>query len=353
MQITASDLVSSINQLPKNRQYSYVNPKNTNKIIIESVEAPEGPIRFKRFNPAKGETPLGAKSLTISREMIWRVANSIRPNTPVSVDRVLGASYNTRSAFEALIVQTPQFYWCKPGRIQVINSSTTVEDGQKHIIWLPENPHETGVIEEYETDITISEIPTQEAVYDSLFVPSESDAGLDIEVRRRHIQIQIALINIGKHMGFSTWLAQNDRGVMYQDKTLSEIEGVLPRLNQGTLISHLGDAVNAGKLIDCIWFNGDRDMPAVIEVEHSTGVTSGLSRMQNFQSKMPRFETRYIIAAPDEDRAKVLREINKEQFSSLNAGFMPYSAVEELWVLFSRHGAKGVNAEFIENFIER
>lgn len=285
--------------------------------------------------------------------MIWRIANSIREGVPVNLDRVLGASYNTRSAFESLLVHTPQFYWCKPGRIQIMNSSTSVESGHKHVIWLPEEPHENGLIQEHETDITISEIPSQEAIYDSLFVPNESAVGLDIEVRRRHIQIQIALINIGRHLGFGTWLAQNDRGVRYQDKTLSEIEGVLPRLDQGTVISHYGDAVNAGKLIDCIWFKGDREMPAVIEVEHSTGVTSGLSRMQNFQSKFPRFETRYIIAAPDEDRSKVLREIHKEQFESLNAVYMPYSAVEELWVLFSRHGAKGVSAEFIDNFTER
>ncbi len=345
--------MSAISQLPKNRQYNYINPATRTKIIIENVEAPEGPIRIKRFNPANGETPLGAVSQTISREMIWRIANSVRANVPVNFDRVLGASYNTRSAFEALLAHTPQFYWCKPGRIQVINSSTTVQSGHKHLIWLPEEPHENGTIQEHETEITISEIPSQEAVYDSLFVPSEDDAGMDIEVRRRHIQIQIALIMIGNHLNYDTWLAQNDRGVMYQDKTLAEIEGVLARLDQGTVISAWGDAVNAAKLIDCIWFNGDREMPAVIEVEHSTGVTSGLSRMQNFQSKLPRFETRYIIAAPDEDRAKVIREINKAQFSSLNAVFLPYSAVEEMWILFSRHGAKGVTPEFIDNFVER
>ena len=345
--------MTSIAQLPRNRQYSYINPATRTKIIIESVEAPEGPIRIKRYDPTKGETPLGAESQTISREMIWRIANSIRLGVPVNFDRVLGASYNTRSAFEALLAHTPQFYWCKPGRIEVINSSTAVKQGHKHLIWLPEQPHENGVISEYETETVISEIPSQEVVYDSLFVPHEAGAELDIEVRRRHIQIQIALIMIGYHMNFSTWLAQNDRGVMYQDKTLAELEGVLPRLDQGTVISPWGDAVNAAKLIDCIWFKGDREMPAVIEVEHSTGVTSGLSRMQNFQSKMPRFETRYIITAPDEDRAKVIREINKEQFASLNAGFLPYSAVEEIWNLFSKHGAKGVSPEFIENFVER
>ena len=55
-------------------------------------------------------------------------------------------------------------------------------------------------------------------------------------------------------------------------------------------------------------------MPAVMEVEHSTGVTSGLSRMKNFKDKFPPFPTRYVIVAPDEDRDKVVKEANKPQF---------------------------------------
>lgn len=285
--------------------------------------------------------------------MLWRIANSIRANVPVNFDRVLGASYNTRSAFEALLAHTPQFYSCWPGRIEVINSSTEVKGGHKHLVWIPEQPHENGLIVEHATETIISEIPTQEVVYDSLFVPNDAGADIDIETRRRHIQIQIALIMIGGYLNFSTWLAQNDRGVMYQDKTLAELDGVLPRLDQNTVIGAWGEAVNAAKLIDIIWFKGVLEMPAVIEVEHSTGVTSGLSRMQNFQSKLPPFPTRYIIAAPDEDRTKVIREIHKEQFASLQASFLPYSAIEELWSLFSKHGAKGVSPEFIENFLER
>jgi type II restriction enzyme len=317
------------------------------------VTLPEGPIRIKRFNPSQGGTPQNAKPATISPEMIWRIANAVRSGVPINIDRILGASYNTRSALESLIAYTPQFYWCKPGRIEVINSSTAIKEGHKHLIWQPENPHEVAKLEEYKTDITISEIPVGEAVYDSLFVPSEADMTMDIDAHRRHIQMQIALAHIGRQLGFSTWLAQNDRGVTYKGKTLAEIEGVLPRLDQNTVVAAWGDAVSAGKLIDCIWFDGTLRMPAVIEVEHSTGVTSGLSRMQNFQNKFPPFETRYIIVAPDEDRAKVLREINKEQFASLQASYIPYSAIEQLWVLFSRHGAKGVSAEFIENFAER
>ena len=55
-------------------------------------------------------------------------------------------------------------------------------------------------------------------------------------------------------------------------------------------------AANAGLLIDCIWFKNGRFMPAVMEVEHTTGVKSGLMRMLNYSRKLPRFDdTRYAI----------------------------------------------------------
>ena len=63
-------------------------------------------------------------------------------------------------------------------------------------------------------------------------------------------------------------------------------------------------------------------MPAVMEVEHSTGVTSGLTRMKNFQDKfIPLQDVRYVIVASDEDRTKVIKEANKPQFQKLNTRF--------------------------------
>lgn len=93
-------------------------------------------------------------------------------------------------------------------------------------------------------------------------------------------------------------------------------------------------------------------MPAVIEVEHSTGVTSGLTRMKGFQDALPAFPTRYVIVAADEDREKVIREANREQFKSLNARFFPYSAVEELYGLCQRRKLRGVTEEFLDTFME-
>lgn len=173
-----------------------------------------------------------------------------------------------------------------------------------------------------------------------------------IDVQRRHSQIQVALAEIGKQLGFKTWVAQNDKAIMYKGKRLGEMEGVLLRLEDVQLLSSFNDAVKAALLIDLIWFRNAKFMPAVIEIEHTTGVTSGLTRMKNFQDRLPPFPTRWVIAAADEDRQKVMTECNKPQFQSLNAQFFPYSAVDELYSLCQRRKIKGVNDEFLDCFME-
>lgn len=95
-------------------------------------------------------------------------------------------------------------------------------------------------------------------------------------------------------------------------------------------------------------------MPAVIEIEHTTGVTSGLTRMKNLQDMLPPFATRWVVAAPDEDRDKVMQETNKPMFQGLRTWFFPYSAIEELYSLCQRRKItqQSVNEPFLEAFME-
>ncbi|WP_152849880.1 restriction endonuclease [Bacillus paralicheniformis] len=353
MRLTASNIVSYIDQLYKNRAYSYINPKTKGEIRIVSITKPEGPIVIKRYNPSKGGTPFKAKEESISSEMIWRVANAFFPNQPINFDRVLGASYNTRSVLEALIAHTPQFYYCYPGRIESTLNNSTIKRGHKHLIWRPEAPHPLGELHYFDTDIVISEVSNVDAFYDTLILPDDmKDSEIDIEIKRRHSQIQIALIMIGQQLGFRTWIAQNDKGVIYKNQPIGEMESVVRSLRDENIISMVHDAYNAAKLIDCIWFKNGNLMPAVMEVEHSTGVTSGLTRMKGLQDTIPAFLTRYVIVAPDEERNKVLREANRPQFQSLNVRYFPYSAVEELYSLCQRRKIKGVTEEFLDSFME-
>ena len=351
--LTAQNLATFINQLPKQNSYQYLNPKNKGLISVELVDLPEGPIRFRRWNPSIGENKESNKSVTISSQMLWRLANAIKPHQPINVDRILGASYNSRSVLESLLAHTPQFYYCYPGRIESINTKTKIQKGHKHLIWNPDLPHENGVTVLAETDVVISEIPALEVFYESLVLPDTiEDVKLDIEIQRRHAQIQVALYFIGKQLGYKTWIAQNDKGILYQNKRLGEFDGIIPRLEDEVLIKSHADAIKAALLIDCIWFKNGRLMPAVMEIEHSTGVTSGLTRMKHFKDKFPPFPTRYVVVASDNDRKKVIQESVKPQFQDLNVKFFPYSAVEELYALCQKRKLRGITEEFLDCYME-
>lgn len=351
MPITTSELVRAISDLPTNRDYRYVNTRTTTHVRILRITLPEGPITIMRYDPVQGEGIGGAEETTISTQMIARIAYSLVENQPINFDRVLGGSYNTRSALEALLAHTPQFYFCYPGRVDSYTGE--IKTGHKHLIWCPNEPHEMGVLSRKNTDIVISESPNL-TFYDVVSVPpellTEDD---DIEIRRQHARIQIALTVIGLSLGYRVWVAQNDRGLIYNGRRISDYDGVLQSMrNDQILISSFADAIQNALLIDAIWFGNHRYMPAVLEVEHTTGVVSGLNRMLRFHQSIPAVNTRFVIVAPDDDRQLVTREANREQFRVISPKYFPYSAVEELLWLVRRRNLRGITQEFIDSYLD-
>lgn len=199
--------------------------------------------------------------------------------------------------------------------------------------------------------LPIRQLPRMLPNINDIVLPSNSP-----KVEKRHpkkTRIQVALVEIGKQLGFRTWVAQNDRGITYKEQTIAEMDTVIARLEDEQLLGSYAEAQRAASLIDCIWFKNGRLMPAVIEIEHSTRVRSGLTRMKTFQDAFPPFPTRWVIAAPDEDRELVLRECNTPQFQSLNPLYFPYSAVEELYSLCQRRKIRGVTEEFLDCYMEK
>lgn len=294
---------------------------------------------------------------SISSEMIWRVANAVNSRELINLDRILGASYNTRSVLETLMAYTPEFYYCYPGRIKDIDGHSTIEHGHKHLIWLPDEPHQKGVLTEKEVpNMAISEIPLKSVTYDNLILPDNMSLGgeMDIDIIRRHTQIQVALYLIGLQLGYRTWIAQNDKGIIYNDKPLIEHPNIISKLTDDeNIISSQKNAEQEALFIDCIWFQNHRFMPAVMEVEHTTGVTSGLTRMKGLQDAIPSINTRYVIVAPDDDREKVVEEANRPQFLSLDARYFSYSSVEELYYICTHRNLHGVTQEFLDCYMEK
>jgi type II restriction enzyme len=203
--------------------------------------------------------------------------------------------------------------------------------------------------------MAISELPSHSIIYEALTLVGPEPDLADLDSIRRHVQIQILLALIGQKLHYRTWIASNDRRHQYMGASISELPGVITRLNDEKVLAAYPEAAKNGQLIDAIWFKDGRHMPAVIEVEHSTGVNSGLLRMKRFQDSAPALaDIRWVIAAPDEDRAEVIRKANDPQFASLDAKFFPYSAIEELWSLCMRRniGRAAVNESFLDAFME-
>lgn len=354
MKVTAGNLASAINALPKDRYYDY--PATDSQFLITEVNLPEGPVKFKRWNPAKGGTPKEARETSISTQMLWRLANAIEEGVPINVDSILGASYNSRSVLEAMLAYTPQFYLCMPGRWAYDGHSWNVKEGIKHLLYCPNAPHLNGTLGRKDVpNMAVTEVPGSTIVYDSLMPAPDYNLGkLSDSFARQHLIMQAALYEIGKAFGYRTHLADNDQSALYDGKRFVEHGGMIRSLSDIPFIDAFSGASKAGKLIDCIWFT-EKSMPAVIEVEHSTGVNSGLERMLNFYEHIPSISTSYIIVADDSDRNDVMRKIRKPAFEPLNASYMSYSTVNRLYDFCNKCFAKpmnGIQERFISNFIE-
>jgi len=175
----------------------------------------------------------------------------------------------------------------------------------------------------YDTEQGIVTIPEDEE--NNL---SEIEAYLEGEAVT-HEEIQWLLLNLGSQMGLDVWVARNDRGKSYQGMSFEAI----PRLRQ-SLPTQFDDATNKTiELIDVLWLKGNA-IVAAFEIEHSTGVYSGLLRLSDLISMQPNLNIRLYIVAPDEREEKVFREVNRPTFTrSLKpplteiCQFIPYSAL--------------------------
>jgi len=163
-------------------------------ILIDNLVLPNRPIYFKRYDPTLGGTPSNARRTPISTQMIARVAGALIPNNPINLDRILGASYNSRSVLESLLAHSPQFYYCYPERIDRFKHE--VKTGHKQLMWYPKEPNPLDKMIEKEADIEISELTTV-TIFESLTVPiKELNNDIDINTRKQHSGTQIHLILI-------------------------------------------------------------------------------------------------------------------------------------------------------------
>lgn len=348
--LKTADIVNALSQLGTKQAYSY--PSGRGRIRVVEVTKPEGPIKFLRWGNQQSEASASSGSISVNQLATVASVFSGKPDYPIHFDRLFSAGGNSRAALEALLAHTPHFFICYPRKTNPYTGEA--ESDLKHLMWCPNDNHPLGEVREKQYDQIISEVEFGIS-YGDIHIESETleKEFASIEAKKTHTQMQVALVEIGNALNFRTWIAKNDRSIAVGSAQLGKLEGVIQSLDEIQILYN-AEIKQAASLIDCIWFSKDfKHIPAVIEVEHSTGVTSGMTRMLKLKQSMPSINANFTIVAPDALRNKVVSEANNAVFRPLNARFMPYSTARYLYGLMQRYNlTKVVNHTFVEPFME-
>lgn len=127
-----------------------------------------------------------------------------------------------------------------------------------------------------------------------------------------HTEIQGLLLQFGSAMGLDVWVARNDRNRTWQGRTFAE------RFKLRQELPHNFDSATSRviELIDVLWLEGNA-VRAAFEIESTTSIYSGLLRMSDLIAMQPNLQIPLFIVAPEERRAKVIGEVNRPTFASL------------------------------------
>lgn len=146
---------------------------------------------------------------------------------------------------------------------------------------------------------------------------------------RASYKIQAALAEVGAKMGFQIWIPRNDRSRVLEHCPSVSLLNELP-------LNYIDVTLKTIEQIDVIWIKR-HSIARAFEVEHTTAIYSGLLRMADLLSLQPDINIRLHIVAPDEKHDKVMREIKRPIFSSLEkaplyqrCSFLSYSSVVAL-----------------------
>lgn len=153
-----------------------------------------------------------------------------------------------------------------------------------------------------------------------------------------HTEIQGWLRDLGKALGFSVWIASNDRNRPYANGRLCD--GCMTQLPSNL---ETATAIDMIRLIDVLWLESSGKVAAAFEVEHSTSIYSGIVRMLDLALSAPEhLSSAYFLVAPDNRATDVQGQFSRPAFSrvrELNLKFLPYSELRQHRDAIARFGS--------------
>lgn len=342
-----SDLLNEIARLKKGELYKY--PSGKNKIKIVAIDFIKKIIKAYRT----GEDP----EVSISEEKLKTAAGAFSqyPNRPIQFDRLYSASGNERSALEALLAYTPNFFICKVTRMNPYTDEIMPKK-QKRIMWCPDESHPIGELHYKDYELIISEKEEEfDKEFGKIVIKTENltDEVDTIEAKTEHTRMQVALVKIGNALGFSTWIAKPDQSIRVGDRTLGELEGVIQSLDEVPVL-YTSASKEKANFIDTMWFSSNLEkVERIFEIEHSTKVTSGLTRMLKLKKSLSGAKMKFAVVAPPEMRKKTVTEANDASFRELECKFMSYPNVRELYSFVKRRTlSNNIKQVIVDAFLE-
>jgi type II restriction enzyme len=172
------------------------------------------------------------------------------------------------------------------------------------------------------------------AVRESAAVPEVENASPG---SRTHAEIQVWLRDLGKALGYTVWIAANDRNRLFGGTLLGN--GCREQLPESLATLAGGDSI---PLIDVLWLDLEDQVVAAFEVEHSTSIYSGILRVTDLaRSVPPQTLPGLYLVAPDNREAEVRAQASRPAFrglADLRLRYVPYGELERHREAMGRFG---------------
>jgi len=154
---------------------------------------------------------------------------------------------------------------------------------------------------------------------------------------RTHAEVQGWLRDLGIALGYSVWIASNDRNRRCGEGRLAD--GCLERLPAAL---ECAAAVDAIKLIDVLWIeSATGEVAAAFEVEHTTSIYSGIVRMLDLALGLGQAGRSLFLVAPDARERDVREQLKRPAFSrvaDLDVRYIAYSELSQNREAIGRFG---------------
>jgi hypothetical protein len=142
------------------------------------------------------------------------------------------------------------------------------------------------------------------------FIPSYRAETIN-RVENIHTTLQYELCGLGILCGYQVYVPNADR-----NKTIKNGQTINEDFKE-YLVENFNQMNSRSDDIDCLWIDSDNNVVKAFEVENSTGVDSGMSRMSSLQIKVPC----YIVGTQD-NYYKKFNELKETSYKNSNIEFI-------------------------------